>query len=318
MQLDKEEKPLSGEQREKFISSIQKKLTLFFPKDASSFTEQTIEEELDNGNFIINSLEILPYLQTALLDDKIIEVEHDGIPQVYFSRIYDHLPDLIEVEENGEIQMAEPEYTPGDYLKIMSHIITLPVEPGLGNLRIRDSQKLMLRLFTSNCSIELGTFFQEMASIRDIPVLRLDFPVIARKIQGARAFRAKVPMDLDFLLLVIGKLKRPNMRKRPIDISASGLSFEIRKEERTLFHINETCAIQFIMNGKMLVKVNSSVRHISKVRSKKGIEYRCGVQFDLPTRSVAASIEAIVATVQRAHLKELSNKSLESGIRLVH
>ncbi|MBU0946909.1 MAG: PilZ domain-containing protein [Proteobacteria bacterium] len=308
---------MSDDKKEKFIHNVQKKLTLFFPRSASSFTGETVEEGLDSGAFVVKSAEILPYVQTALFDDKIIEVELNGSPQVYFSRIHDHIPDLVEVAENGKTRIEEPDYTAGDYLKLMSHIITLPLEPGLGNLHIRDSQQILLRLFTTNCAIELGTFFQNLALVRDIPVLRLAFPLIARQIQEARAFRAKVPDSLDFLLLVMGKHKRPNMRKRPLDISANGMSFQIRKEERTLFHLNETCGVQFILNDEMLVKVDGVVRHISKVRDKIGIEYRCGIQFDLPTRSVTASIEAIVATVQRAHLKELAEKSLDNGIRLI-
>ncbi|MBU1139149.1 MAG: PilZ domain-containing protein [Proteobacteria bacterium] len=308
---------MSDDKHEKFIHSIKKKLSLFFPEDTYSFTWQAIEEGLERGDFMVKSTEILPYLQTALFDDKIIEVELDGMTRVYFSRIHDDTPDLVEVEEDGEIRLEEPLYPPGDYLKLMSHLITLPLEPGLGNLHIRDSQKVMLRLFTATCAIELGTFFQDLAVVRDIPVLRLAFPVIGRQVRGARAFRAKVPTDMDFLLLVMGKRKRPNMRKHPTDISANGMSFQVRKEERTLFQIDETCSIQFVLNGELLVKVNCTVRHISKVRGKKGIEYRCGVQFDLPTRSVAASIETVVAAVQRAHLKELSDKSLESGIRLI-
>lgn len=309
---------MTDEKNEKFIQSVKKKLSLFFPEDAYSFTQQTIEEGLESGDFMVKSTTILPYLQTALFDDKIIEVELDGMTRVYFSRVHDDTPDLIEVEEDGETRIEEPEYTAGDYLKMMSHLITLPLEPGLGNIHIRDSQKIMLRLFTATCAIELGTFFQDLAVVRDLPVLRLAFPVVARQVRGARAFRAKVPTDMDFLLLIMGKRKRPKMRKRMIDISANGMSFQVRKEERTLFKIDEICSIQFIMNDELLVKVNCTVRHISKVRGKKGTEYRCGVQFDLPTRAIAASIEAIVAKVQRAHLKELSDKSLESGIKLVH
>jgi len=309
---------MSEEEENKFLQSVQKKLALFFPEDTYSFTRQAVEEGMESGDFMVKNTEYLPYLQTALFDEKIIEVELDGMTRVYFSRVSDDIPDMVEVEgEDGETHLEEPDYTPGDYLKMMTHIICLPLEPGLGNLYIRGSQKVMIRLFTATCAIELGTFFQDMALVRDIPVLRLAFPVVGRQVRGARAFRAKVPADMDFTLFLAKKRKRPEIRTRPIDISANGMSFSINKEERSLFRIDETTAIQFILEGEILVKVNCTVRHVSKVRGKKGIEYRCGVQFDLPTRAVAATIETIVARVQRAHLKELSDKSEESGIDLV-
>ena len=299
--------------------NVQKKLSLFFPEDSYSFTNQAIDDGLESGDFMVKPVSILPFLQTALLDDKILEVEIDGMTRIYFSRLYDELPELEEVElEDGEISLEEPEYTAGDYLKLMNHVICLPMEPGMGNLTFRNSQKVVIRLFTSSLAIELGTFFQELAVVRELPVLRLAFPIIGRKIKGTRAFRAKVTLEMDFELFVKGKRKRrPDIQTHAIDISTNGMSFEIQKEEQRLFKEDEICSIQFILNGEPLTKVNGTVRHNSKIREKKGIQYRIGVQFDLPTRSLAATIETLVATVQRVHLQELSDLSEESGIDLI-
>jgi PilZ domain len=311
------------EKRELTLHNIKKKLTLFFPEDAYSFTQQAIEDGMDSGEFMTKPSQILPYIQTALFDSKILEVELDGMTRIYFSKINDDIPDLEEIEdEYGELQLQEPDYTEGDYLKLMNHIICLPLEPGMGNLHIRNSQKVMIRLFTSTSAVELGTFFQDLGLVRDIPVLRLSFPLIARQVRGARAFRAKVPATMNFSLLIKGKRKgkgkkRPDIQTTPIDISSNGMSFEIQKEEQNLFREDESCHLRFFLDGELHVKVNGTVRHISKVRDRKGIQYRCGVQFDLSTRSLAASIETIVAAVQRAHLKELADKSEESGIALV-
>ncbi len=307
------------EKKELTLQNIQKKLSLFFPEDSYSFTRQAIEEGLESGEFMTKPAQILPYVQTALFDNKILEVELDGMTRIYFSRLNDDLPDLEEEEnEHGEIVIKEPDYIEGDYLKLMNHIICLPLEPGMGNLHIRNSQKVMIRFFTSTSAIELGTFFQDLGLVRDIPVLRLAFPLIGRQVRGARAFRAKVPQSMNFTLLIKGKKRRrSDIQTIPIDISSDGMSFEIQKEEQGLFHEEEVCNIRFFLDGELHVLVNGTVRHISKVRNKRGIQYCCGVQFDLPTRSLAASIETIVAAVQRAHLKELSDKSEESGIMLV-
>ena len=307
------------ETRELTLHNIQKKLALFFPEEAYSFTRQAIEDGINSGEFLVKPAEILPYIQTAFLDDKILEVEMDGLTRIYFSRINDDPPVIEELEgEDDDIELEKPEHNPGDYLKLMNHLICLPLEPGMGNLHIRNSQKVMIRFFTSTSAIELGTFFQDLALVNDIPVLRLSFPLIGRQVRGARVFRAKVPAEMNFTLMVKGKRrKRSDIRTRAIDISSEGLSFIIEKEEQKLFHENEICSIRFFLDGEMYIKVSSTIRHISKVRDKKGIQYRCGVQFDLPTRSLAANIETIVAAVQRAHLKELSDKSEESGITLI-
>lgn len=276
-----------------------------------------MEDGLENGDFFVRPSAILPYLQTALLDNKILEVELDGMTRVYFSRLYDDLPDLEEVEEEGETVWIEPEYTTGDYLKRTSHVICLPLEPGMGNLQVRNSQHLIIRLFTSTSAIELGTFFQDLAMVRELPVLRLAFPVVGRQVRGTRAFRAKVTKKVPLSLFIKGAKKRPGIETHAIDISANGMAFEIQKHEQQLFKENDVLPIQFTLDGFYLGKVNGNVRHVSKIRQKKGIQYRCGVQFDLPTRSVAEMIETIVAKVQRVHLKGLSEKAEESGIDLV-
>ena len=239
--------------------------------------------------------------------------------RIYFSRIYDEIPDLEEIDdESDELLDEAPEYNEGDYLKLMSHIICLPLEPGMGNLHIRQSQKIMIRFFTSTSAIEVGTFFQDLTEVQNIPVLRLSFPLIGRQVRGARAFRAKVPESMNFSLLVKGKHKRrPDIDTIPVNISNEGLSFEVQKHEKDLFKEEDVCQFHLYIDGDLHVKVSGTIRHISKIRNKKGIQYCCGVQFDLATRSLATTIEIIVASAQRAHLKELSDKSEESGIMLV-
>jgi len=307
------------EEQALILRDVKKNLSLFFPQDAYSFTQQAIEDGMKSGEFITEPAQILPYIQTAFFDDKMLEVELDGMTRVYFSRINDDVPGLEEMEdEDGEILIVEPDYVTGDYLKLMSHLICLPLEPGMGNLHIRTSQKVMIRFFTSTLAVELGTFFEDLTEVQGIPVLRLAFPFIGRQVRGARAFRAKVPSSMNFTLLIKGKRnKRPDINTIPLDISSAGMSFEIQKEEQNLYREDETCHIRFFIDGELHVKVNATVRHISKVRDKKRIQYRCGVQFDLSTRSLASSIETIVAAVQRAHLKELSEKAEKSGFELI-
>jgi hypothetical protein len=294
---------------------VQKKLSLFFPDMV--YTREIVAESLEAGEIFFKSIDVLPYLQTALFDEKIIEVELDGMSRVYFGRIHDDLPDLVPTEVDGETVMTEPKYQPGEYLKQMSHIISLPLEPGIGNLNIRSTNKILLRMFTTSYAVELGTFFQDITTVRELPVLRLAFPVIGRLVRGAREFRAKVPEKMDLKVLVVGKRKQNSVTTRIVDVSASGMSFSIKKNQQEFFRINEVRTFEFIIDGLMVVRLNGNIRHVSKIRGKKGTEYICGVQFDLITRSLASKIESIVASVQRAHLKELSDKSMASGLDLI-
>jgi hypothetical protein len=294
---------------------VQRRLNLFFPDMA--YTRESVDESIKIGDIFYLSTDMLPFLQSALFDEKVMEVELDGMSQVYFSRIYDDLPELIQTDVDGEIEMTEPNYRPGSYLKNMTHLITLPLEPGIGNLNIRSTRKILLRMFTTNYAVELGTSFQDITEVRALPVLRLTFPVIGRLVRGTREFRAKVTEKLDIRVLVVGKSKQDSLTTHLADISVSGMSFSIKKNQQDFFQVDQVRTFEFIIDGLLVVRLNGSIRHISKIRGRKGTEYICGVKFDLGAQSLAAKIEGIVTTVQRAHLKELYDKSVISGLDLI-
>jgi len=137
--------------------------------------------------------------------------------------------------EDGEMELQQPEYSTGDYLKLMNHLICLPLEPGMGNLHIRNSQRVMIRFFTSTSAIELGTFFQDLALVQDLPVLRLSFPVIGRQVRGARSFRAKVPATMNFTLLIKRERRvRSDIKTKPPPLisAARGCHLRFRKKNK--------------------------------------------------------------------------------------
>lgn len=306
---------MTEQESQDFIADrVKRRLDLFFTDEV--YSRESITEGLESGDIVIKPADILPFLQTALLDDKIVEVEMDGMTRVYFSRIYDNPPPDIVEEVDGETIVTKPEYKAGDYLKEMDQLISLPLEPGIGNVHIRHSKHIMLRLFMTSYAVEIGCFFQDMTTVGEIPVLQLSYPTIARVVRGAREFRAKVPHDHDLQIMIVGKRRQSTLTTRVADISASGCSFAIKKEEQELFRIDENRTFEFVQDGMMLVRLTGKVRHISKIRGKEGTEYLCGLQLDLVTRSLAAKVEGIVAAVQRAHLKELADMSAESGLDL--
>ena len=288
------------------------RLNLFFSDIL--YSQDMLQEELDTGDVFYKPADVLPFLQTALMDEKFVEVEMSGITQVYFTKIHDHPPEQKEEEEEEE---EKEKYNRGDYLKKMSHLITLPLEPGMGNYSIRYADRIVLRFFTSAYAVELGTFYQRQEIVEGLPVLNIDYPVIGRIVRGSREFRVKVPNKMDIKLMVIGKRRQKTITTQLLNISVSGFAFAIKKEQQNDFAVDEERTMEIIINGFMELRVQGTIRHISKIRGRHGTEYICGVQADLVTRALAARLEEIVASVQRAHLRELAQISNESGIKMV-
>ena len=79
------------------IDDIKRQLHRFFP--GQTFPISEIEAGVERGEILTEMEKILPYLQTALLDEKVLEVELDGMPRVYCSRLKDDFSDSIENED---------------------------------------------------------------------------------------------------------------------------------------------------------------------------------------------------------------------------
>lgn len=294
---------------------IIQKLRLFFPGEL--FSAKTVEEDLASGVLLTDKESILPYLQTALLDEKVLEVQLDGMPMVYFSRLKDGIPVPIEADMDDDTYLTQYKTEEGEYIAAMSNIVTLPLEPGLGNLHLRYSSRIVIRMFTSNFAVEMATTFEDLAKVNDIPVLCLAFPELARIIHNAREFRATVPESLNFVSSLAIDDEEQEMNTKPVNVSIRGLSFSVKKKEQKLFKVNTVCSLKLFMEDELLIRIDGTVRHLAKIRKRSGIEYICGIEFDFQTKTQTAVIESIVAMVQRAHLKELAEKSDATGINLI-
>jgi len=298
------------------IDDIKKQLSTYFP--VQSFSDSAIEKGLARGEILTEKEEILPFLQTALVDEKVLEVELDGVPQVYFSRLKDDIPLTFETEESDDsLLLEEVEYNLGDYLTQLSHIVTLPLEPGLGNLYLRQSRFIVLRMFINTFALELVSIFEDLAKVGDLPVLKLSFPLLAKKVDNAREFRAKVPDSFDFMVGIGFDDELPELSASPVDIGNRGMALAVSKEEQKMFQMGSHHSIKLYVQDELQAALQVRVRHLSRVRKKVGIEYVCGVEFELTTRTLAAAIESIVASVQRAHLKDLADKADATGFSLI-
>lgn len=298
---------------------IKKLLQLYFP--SSSYTKEELAKKIDNGEILTRQEEILPYLLTALLDEKILEVELDRMPDLYFSRLQDNSPEplkeMTQQTEPAEDEAQKPVYNPGDYLQTLDHILTLPLEPGLGSLRLRQSTSVILRMFTKKFGIEMGTTFRNINNIHGLPVLQLTYPSILRIQRNAREFRAKVPDKQDFIVEVERQGTPLELSTTPIDISRKGMAIALEKNIHRQLKIQDELFLKLYIDDELRARIKSTVRHLSKVRKRHGIEYCCGVEFNLTSRTITSVMESIVATTQRAHLKELAEIAASRGIDLL-
>lgn len=300
-------------------NKIIEQLQFFFP--SSSYSPEELSEKIDKGEILTREEDILPYLQSALLDEKIIEVELDRRPNLYFSRLQDNIPENFETDGNQQQEttgeLPAPQYNVGDYLLSLDHIVTLPLEPGIGSLRLRQSASVILRMFTKEYGIEMGTTFQDTIKVQGLPVLQLAYPSILRIQRNAREFRAKVPDKQDFVVEVEREESPLELSTTPIDISRKGMAISLEKKVHREIKIEDELFLKLYIDDELRARLHSTVRHLSKVRKRQGIEYCCGVEFSLTTRTITAVMESIVATTQRAHLKELADIAASRGIEIL-
>lgn len=302
---------MAHDDSDKNLEQIHNRFTAFFPTE--HFSSEQLSDLLESGDIFSQQVDILTYLQAALLEEKVLEVEIDDLTRIYSCRLYDNFPDLVEEEEDGVVKLVEPDYSAGEYLKNMSFFNSWPLEPAIGNLTIRNSKRVLFRLFTPSYAVELGTCFRGLVDVRDIPVLRFDYPIIGRIVRGTRAYRAKIPKEMNFITTVLDQNSQKVLSLRVIDISVRGMGFQIEKEQQSIFAEYEDRIFDLIINDVSTISLKGNLRHISKIRGKNGTEYICGTNFDLANREVASKIETIVAQVQRDYLKELSDLSDENN-----
>ncbi len=263
-------------------------------------------------------------------DESLLEVEMGNITRVFFCRVLDHPPQEIEKESGKETDppqepiqedvddtdIEEEKYNKGDYLNQVEHIILTPLEPAEGNYLISTSPRIIVRALTSQAAIEFCCYFREKTRVDNMSVLELTFPKVARQVKGAREYRVKVPNDLNMEIVVTRQQGRLKFTTRPMDISMTGMSLYDPMGKESSLQTDDRISFRIVVNEKRLMRLNGVVCHVTRLRDSKGLQYVFGVQFDLATRALAADVEQLVATIQRARLRELSEIEDEYGVNL--
>ncbi len=281
----------------------------YFP-DIRFTDDSTTLDTRDRGEVYHENVRILPYLQTVFFEEHLVEVQVDQTTRIFFAHITDDIPDLIEEEENGEIVVVEPDYEVGSYLKKFDHFLLTPLTPGIGNAHLRNSKKVVVRFFSGTTAIEFGCNFRDQITVREAPVLRLNFPVICRINKKFRSFRIKAVSTIDARVRIKQKEDAgvSELHYQIVDISPEGVAFQMPADHPP-FQMSQTIGLTVMVSGVSDLEVSGNVRHVTKARDKKGMKTVCGVQFDLETRALAADLEKIAAAVQRLHLRELSEQT---------
>lgn len=252
---------------------------------------------------------ILPYLQTLFFEERLIEVQLDQTTRFCFATLWDHLPEPIEEEVDGETRFTEPEYQQGAYLKDMTHINLSPLEPATGNIAIHHSKGLTLRFYTGTTAVELDTIFQQRATIRGEPLLQLSFPEKGFFNRNRRPFRAKTPQGFELDVIVAPQGQAASGQAcRIIDLSPNGLSFDSTLLP-SIYPDGELLDLCLDPTSPDPIEVRGVVRHYAKIRTKQGSMQICGIQFEVESRKLAAQLETRYANLQRVFLRSLSEKA---------
>jgi c-di-GMP-binding flagellar brake protein YcgR len=292
-------------------SKILTQLRKLFPEN--NYTAETFEQCLESGELNIQKEFFVNTLKGALLDESIVEVQLHGLAQVYFCRILDKPYDAAEDEANADGQA----YEKGLYLDDHDYVIITPLEPSMGNYLIgspaESNVTVLLRNISSNQAIELGCFFYGRTQIGDIPALKLTFPFIARKTKSARDFRARVPKGMGFEVRVERVKKKP-ITTTPLNISFNGMSLLDPMGRHSNLKVGEEilCILQIPKEKDVLV--DAIIKHVTRLRDRKGTQYCFGVQFLFSKPMIKASVEKVVGLVQRKYLQELSNYEEKFGV----
>lgn len=301
---------------ESLKQDIQPLLISYF-SDEKLHDEAFTTQQIESGEILYEPEQILPYLQTVFFEEHLLELQLDQSTRVFFSNIVDDAPDNNSEADGDNSQIID--YESGAYLKGCDSFVLSPLSPGIGNARIRTCKQVVVRFYMGTTAVELGCTFRDQDMLKGVPVLRFNFPVVGRINRNYRAFRVKVVSGVDAQLRLL-KSKSGDIGEsffQIADVSAMGLAFQL-STSKPPFEVGETISFAVHVPGIDNLELTGVVRHISDVRDSKGKKIICGLQFDLETRSLAAQIERLTATIQRLQLREIAERTaFLKGVRIM-
>jgi c-di-GMP-binding flagellar brake protein YcgR len=296
-------------------SQILTQLQIFYP--LIKYTSENIHTYIESDELDISEKSLANTLKGALLDESIVEIELCDFEQVFFCRILDNPFSDTDCENHDDLNQKQTNNEIGSYLDEHDSLIITPLEPSMGNYLIsahRNSKvPVLLRIISSGVAVELGCFFEQRASVGDMPVLKLTFPLVARKTSSAREFRVKVPKGMKFKVTV-ERPKKKTITTRPLNISLNGMSLIDPMGRRTNFQMGQEVLCDLQLPNEEPILVEASIIHVTNLRDSIGIQHCFGLKFNFTKPAIKSSIEKLVALVQRKHLRELADIEEQFGV----
>lgn len=275
---------------------ILKQLKLFFPH--SNYSIDNFEQFIEKDELNIQKDSISNTLKGALLDESIVEVQLQDLESVFFCRILDNPYDVTRADSESDQNLKDLKYEKGSYLDVHDCLIITPLEPSMGNYLINSYPKskvqVLLRVLSCGNALEFGCFFDQRTLLGDMPVLKLTFPFIRKKTTGAREFRAKVPVGMEFRVTVERPKQQPIFTS-PLNISLNGMSLLDPMGRRTNLKVGQKVLCDLQIPNENPVLVEASIIHVTRLRNLKGLQHCFGVQFNFTKPATKSSIEKLVS-----------------------
>nr|CRH07998.1 Conserved protein of unknown function. Type IV pilus assembly PilZ [Candidatus Magnetococcus massalia] len=220
--------------------------------------------------------EIVKLITTAVLADSSVQLRLDEGAIEYFSLFRVTVDNLEELEA-------------GDYLPIA------PLDPPIGNVKIRQAERVHLHFFTSDYSAQATTTLQQITTDKSI---RLQMPKQLELISQRRnAVRVKIDEKWPVQLKVI----RPSgvsFLAVPEDLSAGGVCF---KSVGSIPTLSEKARVQLVLNWRD-EKIKLKVKGVMLKDLNRQGEVCLRAQFLPDSYQGMQEIEQLVALLQRKHL----------------
>ncbi|MBU0664496.1 MAG: PilZ domain-containing protein [Proteobacteria bacterium] len=270
-------------------------------------------------NIITDANRIQRHLQTALLEEEVVEVQMQDRSRTFFSHMVDELPPLEEfTEEDGSVILQEPEYQEGSYLQRRELLLIAPMEPVNGNGLIRRSQQVFFRFPIGTNSLECTSRFLAIQTVRGNPFIALEFPTSCQELTQRRYYRSKLLIE-NLSKVIVHLPDKEVAICSLLDIGVNGLAFENPWPPPRL-SLGMHVSIQLEIPDFPSYRLSGVVRTLINCRKKKdchAVSCRCGIQFSVEDIQVANQPERAVAAIQRGHLRILRERADEAGIELM-
>lgn len=243
----------------------------FFPgvKPKEKEEVQAIDEKLD----IQDEHRVIKLVELALLNENPVQLQIPGENTMFFSRFSTDDKEDLELFAKG------------------SCLILKPLDPPMGNIKIRFSPSVRLNFFTDLYIVEALVKFEK---IREDRTIQLTFP--RRLIQGPQKRsheRIKLDPKMEFILEII----RPSglsFRATVLDLSVGGLCF---CADDKVAKLEEGLKISLILECRLHPVVTVPGLMLGKFSRDRDTCYR--VKFLIKTRETMQQLQTLMLAISR-------------------